>query len=180
MDDATYQRLLTKAQRTRDLFTFDQFLRFWAEDRPDRTALDADDLQFTFKQLEAATARVAGALTALGLQSGDRVSWFGKNSATYFTLFFGAARAGIVMVPVGWRLAERGTWRGQARNAAWIAEQMERGVLRAADPLIAAQQFGALCQGAVFHAFLLGAGPRPDPAQIRSEAVAAVDTFLRA
>ncbi len=42
----------------------------------------------------------------MGVSKGDRVCWFGKNSATYFTLFFGAARAGIVMVPVGWRLAE--------------------------------------------------------------------------
>ena len=38
MDQATYDRLLAKAQRTADLFTFDEFLRFWAADRPDRLA----------------------------------------------------------------------------------------------------------------------------------------------
>lgn len=106
MDDATYQRLLAKAQLTRELFTFDQFLTYWAKDRPDRLALEGDDLRFSFAELEDATARVASALTAKGLKKGDRIAWFGKNSATYFTLFFGAARAGIVMVPVGWRLAE--------------------------------------------------------------------------
>lgn len=106
MDQATYDRLLAKAQRTKDLFTFDEFLRFWAADRPDRIAMEGDDLTFTFSELEDATARVASALLALGIAKGDRIAWFGKNSATYFTLFFGAARAGIVMVPVGWRLAE--------------------------------------------------------------------------
>ena len=106
MDDATYQRLLAKAQKTRDLFTFDQFVRYWAKDRPERLAVEGDDLAFTYGELEDATARVASALLALGLKKGERVAWFGKNSATYFTLFFGAARAGIVMVPVGWRLAE--------------------------------------------------------------------------
>jgi acyl-CoA synthetase (AMP-forming)/AMP-acid ligase II len=106
IDQATYDRLLAKAQLTRDLFTFDQFLRYWAADRPDRVAMEGDDLAFSFGELEDATARVASALLAFGLAKGDRVCWFGKNSVTYFTLFFGAARAGIVMVPVGWRLAE--------------------------------------------------------------------------
>ncbi len=106
MDDATYQRLLAKAQLTRDLFTFDDFIRYWAGDRPDRVALEADDSSFSFAQLEDATARVASALGVLGIRKGERIAWFGKNSATYFVLFFGAARAGVVMVPVGWRLAE--------------------------------------------------------------------------
>lgn len=106
MDDATYQRLLAKALRTKDLFTFEDFLSFWAKDRPDRVALEGDDLTFTYGELEDATARVASVLTALGIKKGERIAWFGKNSVTYFTLFFGAARAGVVMVPVGWRLAE--------------------------------------------------------------------------
>ncbi|WP_296679623.1 fatty acid--CoA ligase [Novosphingobium sp.] len=106
MDQATYTRLLAKAQLTRDLFTFDDFLIYWAKDRPDRVALEGDDFTLTYAQLEEATARVATALLGMGLKKGDRIAWFGKNSATYFTLFYGAARAGIVMVPIGWRLAE--------------------------------------------------------------------------
>ena len=106
MDDATYQRLLAKALLTKDLFSFDDFITYWAKDRPDRVAIEGDDLKLTYGELENATARVTSALLALGLNTGDRIAWFGKNSATYFTLFFGAARAGIVMVPIGWRLAE--------------------------------------------------------------------------
>jgi fatty-acyl-CoA synthase len=121
MDDATYQRLLAKALRTKDLFTFDDFITFWAKDRPDRVAIEGDDLAFTYGELEDATARVASALLALGVRKGERIAWFGKNSTTYFTLFYGAARAGIVMVPVGWRLAEP--------EAAFIIDNAEAKIL---------------------------------------------------
>ncbi|HVR90311.1 MAG TPA: fatty acid--CoA ligase [Novosphingobium sp.] len=109
------------AQRTKDLFSFDQFIRYWAADRPDRLAIEGDDIAFSYGELEEMTARVASGLGALGLKMGDRVAWLGKNSATYFTLFFGCARAGIVMVPVGWRLAEA--------EAAWIVDDCEAKVL---------------------------------------------------
>ncbi|MEQ1498888.1 MAG: fatty acid--CoA ligase [Novosphingobium sp.] len=106
MTDTETQKLLERVLETRELFTFDQFIRHWADHTPDKLAIDADDLQLTYRALEEATARVASALGAMGLAKGDRIAWFGKNSGTYFTLFFGAARAGLVMVPVGWRLAE--------------------------------------------------------------------------
>ncbi len=106
MDEATYTRLLARAEQTRDLLTVDQFLQYWAKEAPDRVAFDGDDLTLTFAELEEASARVAGALLALGVTMGDRIAWLGKNSVTYFVLLLGAARAGIVMTPIGWRLAE--------------------------------------------------------------------------
>ncbi len=121
LDKQTYDRLVEKARRTAELFTFDEFLRYWANDRPDRLAMEGDDLRYSYAELEDATARVASALLAQGLTKGDRVAWFGKNSATYFTLFFGAARAGIVMVPVGWRLAQP--------EAAFIIDNAEAKIL---------------------------------------------------
>ena len=65
MDDATYQRLLAKALLTRDLFTFDDFITHWGKDRPERVALEGDDLRLNYGELEDATARVASALLAL-------------------------------------------------------------------------------------------------------------------
>ena len=93
------------ARDVSELFTFDEFLTHWAEDRPDRLAMREEDRLFTYAELEERTARVATALLAAGLQKGDRVAWIGKNSDLYFTLFYGAARAGIVMAPIGWRLS---------------------------------------------------------------------------
>ena len=112
---------LTTAQKTADLFSFDEFIRYWASDRPERLAVEGDDFALNYGELDDMTARIAGGLTAMGLAKGDRIAWFGKNSATYFTLFFGAARAGIVMTPVGWRLAEP--------EAAWIITNSDAKVL---------------------------------------------------
>ena len=58
-----------------------------------------------FAELDASTRRVACGLQAAGLRPGDRIAWLGKNAVLYFTLLFGAARIGVVMAPVGWRLA---------------------------------------------------------------------------
>ena len=121
MDESTFQRLMTRAERTKDLLTVEEFLCYWAKEGPDRVALDGDDLVLTFAGLEEASARVAGALLALGVAKGDRIAWLGKNAATYFALLFGAARAGIVMTPVGWRLAEP--------EAAYIIDNAEAKVL---------------------------------------------------
>ena len=121
MTDAEMQKLLDRVLETRELFTFDDFIRHWAAKTPDRVAIDSDDLQLTYGELEQATARVATALAGMGLSKGDRIAWFGKNAGTYFTLFFGAARAGYVMVPIGWRLAEP--------EAAFILDNAEAKVL---------------------------------------------------
>lgn len=88
-----------------EFFTFDEFLTHWARERPERLAMREEDRVFTYGELDDRTAKVATALLAAGLKKGDRVAWIGKNSDLYFTLFFGAARAGIVMAPIGWRLS---------------------------------------------------------------------------
>ncbi len=93
------------ADPTLDILTFDGFIRHWATERPDRPALREDDRCQSYKQLEETTAKIASVLFELGLTKGDRIAWIGKNSDLYFSLFYGAARAGIVMVPIGWRLA---------------------------------------------------------------------------
>ncbi|WP_374530527.1 fatty acid--CoA ligase [Novosphingobium sp.] len=107
----------TTAERTAHLFTIDQYIRFWAEDRPDRIAFDGPDACLTHAQFDALTQQIVGGLAAMGITKGDRVAWFGKNSVLYFALFLAAGRAGVVMVPIGWRLAPA--------EAAWIAENAE-------------------------------------------------------
>ena len=85
--------------------TFDEFIKHWAVDRPEQIALSEDGEAWSFADLEEKTARVATMLLEIGLSKGDRIAWVGKNSTLYFALFYGAARLGVVMVPVGWRLA---------------------------------------------------------------------------
>jgi acyl-CoA synthetase (AMP-forming)/AMP-acid ligase II len=88
-----------------DLLSFEDFLMHWAADRPDHPALSEEDRALSYQQLERRTAQVATALIAMGVEKGDRIAWIGKNSDLYFTLFYGAARIGVVMTPIGWRLA---------------------------------------------------------------------------
>ncbi len=87
-----------------ELLTVDAFVRHWAADRPNQPAM-VGERRINFAELETSTHRVAVALLAAGLTKGDRIAWLGKNAVLYFTLLFGAARIGVVMVPVGWRLA---------------------------------------------------------------------------
>ena len=85
--------------------TFDELIRHWAIDRPDNVALEQNDDALTFAELEARSRKIVAMLASRGVGKGDRIAWLGKNSRHYFELFFAAARVGVVMVPIGWRLA---------------------------------------------------------------------------
>lgn len=78
---------------------------FHARSRPDAVAFQFEGRTTSFAELDARASQVANALIAAGLTKGDRIAYVGKNSDHYFELLLGAARAGVVLVPVGWRLA---------------------------------------------------------------------------
>lgn len=81
---------------------------------------------------------------------------------------------------IGTLLFERGPAKGHARVSAWLSGQMDKGILRKADPLVAAKQFLALCQAGQFQMKLIGAIDKVDQAEVVTEIDQAVDTFLRA
>ncbi len=85
--------------------TLAEVARYHARVRPDAIALSFEGRDTTFAAFDRRTNQVARALTAEGLGKGDRIAYLGKNSDHYFELLFGAAKAGVVMAPVGWRLA---------------------------------------------------------------------------
>lgn len=84
---------------------FDNYIRQWAAEQPDAIALEQDERRTSWADLEEMTARVVAMLQARGISKGDRIAWLGKNADIYFILFYGAARMGAVMAPIGWRLA---------------------------------------------------------------------------
>nr|WP_221220870.1 fatty acid--CoA ligase [Phenylobacterium haematophilum] len=79
--------------------------RFHARERPDAVALTFEGRETTYAQFDAASNQAAQALLAEGLKKGDRIAYLGKNSDHYFELLFGAAKIGVIMAPIGWRLA---------------------------------------------------------------------------
>jgi len=80
-------------------------VRAHGAERADKVAFQFEGRSTTYGQLDRQTNQVARALVAAGLKPGDRIAYLGKNSDHYFELLFGAAKAGVVMTPIGWRLA---------------------------------------------------------------------------
>jgi acyl-CoA synthetase (AMP-forming)/AMP-acid ligase II len=79
--------------------------RYHAKERPDAVALAFEGRETTFAEFDARSNQAAQALLAQGLTKGDRIAYLGKNSDHYFELLFGAVKVGVIMVPIGWRLA---------------------------------------------------------------------------
>ena len=77
-----------------------------AELNPGLEALvdDAAGLRLTFAELNERADRAAHLLTGLGLGNGDRVAVLLPNSHEFIEVFYGAARAGLVFVPLNCRL----------------------------------------------------------------------------
>ena len=80
-----------------------QFARVAATQR-DTLALQYQDRNWTYTQLDRAITVAAARLRELGLQQGDRVAVMGKNSDTFLILFLATSRAGLVHVPINFAL----------------------------------------------------------------------------
>jgi long-chain acyl-CoA synthetase len=78
-----------------------------ARRHPDRVAVIAAGLRWTYAELNAAANRIARALTDLGLNAGDRVALTSPNGAAFTAAHFGIIKAGLVTVPLNILLTER-------------------------------------------------------------------------
>ena len=69
---------------------------------PDREALIVpfQDLRLTYRQLAERVDRLARALLALGLDTGDRLGMWSPNCAEWVDVQFAAAKAGVILVNV--------------------------------------------------------------------------------
>ena len=71
-----------------------------AGEHADRQAVKLDDFALTYSALDAAVARAAGVLRAKGVGEGDRVGMQLPNVPYFPIVYFGALRAGAVVVPM--------------------------------------------------------------------------------
>ena len=81
---------------------------------------------------------------------------------------------------LGHAFMQNGPQRFLDRFSVWLAQQAAAGHLVIADPLIAAEQFGALLRLTLFMRVTLGLAPDPTEAEINTTVAAAVDTFMKA
>jgi long-chain acyl-CoA synthetase len=92
------------AQRTL-ITTLAEILPDAARKYADRIALIVDDRQFSFRELDALSNRVATGLVAIGVNPGDRVSLFGPNSWEWVVSYYGIVKTGAVVNPLSSMLA---------------------------------------------------------------------------
>ena len=73
---------------------------------PDREAVyDFDtNTRYTYKQLNERVNRAANFLTSLGIQKGDRVSFYAHNNIAYLDVLYAVGKIGAVISPLNWRL----------------------------------------------------------------------------
>jgi long-chain acyl-CoA synthetase len=78
-----------------------------AKANPDGVALKLDDAELTYRQLDGASAHVAGLLKAKGVEPGDRVGVMLPNVPYFPVAYYGALRLGAVVVPMNVLLKAR-------------------------------------------------------------------------
>jgi len=92
--------------------------------------LGARDLSrsMTFRAWNARACRLANALLGMGLRKGDRVAVFAYNCVEWMEIYAAAAKAGLVAVPVNFRLV--------GREIRYIVENCEARALIVQDDLL--------------------------------------------
>ncbi len=82
-----------------------RFLRYAAQQYPDKTAVVCDDHRFTYAQFADRVSRLAGALRAAGVKPGDRVAFLSTNCHRLLEAYYGVLEARAVLLPLNIRLA---------------------------------------------------------------------------
>ena len=83
------------------------FFDYWAREQPGAEFAVAGGRSLTWGEAGAIADRLAARLVATGCRKGDRVAVLARNTPWFLLLYFAAAKAGVVLVPLNWRLAPR-------------------------------------------------------------------------
>lgn len=84
--------------------------------RNEHIALFTKNSSHTYEELRSAAARLAGELTTLGLEPGQRVGLLGQNSLFWAAAYLATMKLGLVSVPFATML----TAKDVKRNATWV------------------------------------------------------------
>lgn len=86
--------------------TLGDVVRHHGAERGDAVAFSFDGRDTSFARFEGHCRKVAAALRSAGCAPRSRIAYLGKNTDMFFELLLGAALAGVVVVPLNWRLAQ--------------------------------------------------------------------------
>ncbi|MGD9411315.1 MAG: AMP-binding protein, partial [Desulfobacterales bacterium] len=71
---------------------------------PDKEAVVDGEKRLNYQQLNRRVNRLTNALQAAGLQLGDRISILSYNRLEFVEVIMAAAKLGLILVPLNWRL----------------------------------------------------------------------------
>jgi acyl-CoA synthetase (AMP-forming)/AMP-acid ligase II len=81
------------------------FLDYRTRESPNADLLAFAGRRLSYRDGADLVERIARAFAGAGLRKGDRIAVLGKNGLEYPLLFYGASKAGVVPVPLNYRLA---------------------------------------------------------------------------
>ena len=81
------------------------YLDYHAREHPDTDFAVLGDRTITYREAVTEANRLANAFAGAGLQIGDRIAFLSKNSIEHALLFYAASKAGVVPVPLNYRMA---------------------------------------------------------------------------
>lgn len=89
---------------TPDLHVISRWIRDRAAATPNRVAIDFVGTEITYAELDERSERLAAGFLDAGLVHGDRVATLTGSSPGHVVVFFACAKAGLVLMPLNWRL----------------------------------------------------------------------------
>lgn len=86
-------------------FTLSDVIERNAQLYGERLAFVADGQRISHREYATRVERLAAGLAGIGLAAGERVAVLAQNCLAYLDLYGAAARLGLILVPVNWRLS---------------------------------------------------------------------------
>jgi len=136
---------------------------------PHKVALKQGDRALTYAQLAERVDRLSHALLARGFRKGDRIAILLRNNIAFLEMVFATARAGMIAVPLNWRLVadELAFILGDSGSSALLYETALGGpvadlVTRGKAPSVRVLLDGAPTDGVLDYETLLTSGARGD------------------
>jgi len=80
-------------------------LEYLARERGQHSCAEMDGVKIDYATADRLANRFANSLAAIGLTKGDRVAYVSKNSIEMVIMYYGCSKAGVIPVPLNYRLA---------------------------------------------------------------------------
>ena len=151
------------------MYTLGDIPRSGATFFAEKIAIVFEKRRLSYRELNERINRFANALVKLGLNKGDRIAVLSENTDRYVEVYYGAAKAGVVVTPLNFRLseAELVTIVDDSGSAVYIAgdgyEEKSRGLRKDLKNIRQWISLDNEADGYVFYESLLRDSPKNEP-----------------